>query len=80
MKNNEELYINKEEDNNKLIFYYYNPEYIDIILLEKIFNEIELKECLTNYCLEDINMENHNSYLLNELFKDKNAFRIIQRI
>ena len=77
LKNNEELCINKEED-NKLIFYYYNPEYIDIILLEKIFNEIELKECLTNYCLEDINMENHNSYLLNELFKDKNAFRIIQ--
>ena len=77
LKNNEELYINKN-DNNNIIFYYYNPEYIDIILLEKITNEIELKENLSNYCLDDYHLENNNSHLLNELFKDKKAYRIIQ--
>ena len=77
LKNSEELFINKN-DNDNLIFYYYNPEFIDIILLEKILNEIELKEGLTYYCLDDFYLENNNSYLYNELFKEKKAYRIIQ--
>ena len=75
LKSTENLYINKN-DNDNIIFYYYNPESIDIILLEKILNEIELKECLANYCLED--SQSDNSKMLNELFKDKKAYRLIQ--
>ena len=77
LKKSEELLINKN-DNDNLIFYYYNPEYIDIILLEKILNEIELKEGLTYYCLDDSHLENNISHLLDELLKDKKAYRIIQ--
>ena len=73
----DELFIN-ENDNDNLIFYYYNPEHIDIILLEKIINEVELKDDLQSYCLEDYHSDKKNSYLLNELFKDKKAYRIIQ--
>ena len=77
LKKNEESFINKN-DNNNIIFYYYDPEYIDIILLEKILNEIELKEDLINYCLEDFHPERTNSNFLNELFKDQKAYQIIQ--
>ena len=73
----EELYIDRK-DNDKIVFYYYSPEYIDIILLEKILREIDLTDDLADYCLEDSHTEKINSNLLEELFKDKIAFRIIQ--
>ena len=68
----------KKKERDNIIFYYYNPEYIDIILLEKILNEIELKDNISSYCLEDSYLDKENSYLLNELFKDRKAYRIIQ--
>ena len=73
----DELLINKN-DNDNIIFYYYDSEYIDIILLEKILNEVELKEDITSYCLEDSHTDKANSNFLNELFKDQKAYRIIQ--
>ena len=36
---------------NSIIFYYYEYKYIDIILIEKIINEISIKKNLRNYCL-----------------------------
>ena len=52
--------------NNEMInFYYYDNEFIDLILLEKICNDINLKETLDFYCTErntinDLNSQNQN--------------------
>ena len=44
-----------EELRNKemITFYYYDNEFIDLILLEKICNDINLKENLNFYCIEE---------------------------
>ena len=70
---------NKIHDNgNNIIFYYFDPEYIDIILLEKIFNGIELKEDLMNYCIEEYHYEKDSPELLKNLLKKKQYYRLIE--
>ena len=55
-ENESDILLNKK-NNNSIIFYYYEAEYIDIILLEKIMNEMLLRNNLKNYCLELIDNE-----------------------
>ena len=77
-KKDDEMFDNKDTNDNNIIFYYYKPEYFEIFLIEKILNEIELKENLINYCLDDTPFEKNNSALLDIFLKDKTSFRIIQ--
>ena len=51
---------------NSIIFYYYDSEYIDIILSEKIINEISIKNHLKNYCLE---LADYDNNLIPEILK-----------
>lgn len=56
-ENESDILLNKK-NNNSIIFYYYEAEHIDIILLEKIMNELSLRNNLKNYCLELVDIEN----------------------
>ena len=42
----------KTRNNEMITFYYYDNEFIDLILMEKICNDINLKENLDFYCTE----------------------------
>ena len=64
---------------NNIIFYYYAPEYIDIILLEKIFNSIELKDDLMSYCIEEYNYERNTPKLLENLLENKKNYKMIEK-
>ena len=84
-ENNHEIQKTKTQDtlligknNDKIIFYYYDPEYIDIILLEKIINSIELREDLMDYCLEEYHYEKNIPPLLESLLKSKKSYKIIE--
>ena len=55
---NESDILLTKKNNNTIIFYYYEAEHIDIILLEKIMNEMSLKNNIKNYCLELVDNEN----------------------
>ena len=59
-----------EELRNKemITFYYYDNEFIDLILLEKICNDINLKESLNSYCIEG-NVLNKIHLAKNDLMK-----------
>ena len=70
--------ININNNSNNIIFYYYNPEYIDIILLEKIFNDIELKEDIMSYCIEEYHYERENPKLLDILLNNKKTYKLIE--
>ena len=67
-----------DEKNNSIIFYYYESDYIDIILLEKIINEMYLKSELRNYCLK---LSDGQDYimpdLLNEFFTIQDYYKLI---
>ncbi len=66
--------------NNSIIFYYYESEYIDIILLEKIINEISLKGNLMNYCLELAEEDNYiTTDLLKEFLKFQEYYKLISK-
>ena len=65
-------------ENKNVIFYYYDPEYIDIILLEKIFNAIELKEDLMSYCIEEYKFEKDIPELLENLMDIKKNYKLIE--
>ena len=54
---NESDILLTKKNNNSIVFYYYEAEYIDIILLEKIMNEMLLRNNIKNYCLELVNDE-----------------------
>ena len=56
IENESDILLTKK-NNNSIIFYYYEAEYIDIILLEKIMNEMLLRNNLKNYCLELVDNE-----------------------
>lgn len=50
-----------EGRNNEMItFYYYDNEFIDLILLEKICNDVNLKETLDYYCTEKNMIDEYN--------------------
>ena len=66
------------KENNNIIFYYYDPEYIDIIILEKIFSSIELKEDLKSYCTEDYRLDKDNPELLINLLDIKKNYEMIE--
>ena len=64
----------KEKMNeSKIKFYYYEPSGIDLILLEKIFKDIEIKKNLRYYCTNSYTNEEYeplpSSTLLAELFE-----------
>ena len=67
-----------KKNNNSIIFYYYESEYIDIILVEKIINEMSLKNNLKNYCLELDDEENYiTPNLLKEFLKYQEYYKLI---
>jgi len=66
------------KENNNVIFYYYSPQYIDIILIEKIVIDIELKKDLMTYCIEESNNEKNNPPLLETLLEDKKHYKLIE--
>ena len=72
----DDLLLGKEKNN--IVFYYYSPQYIDIILIEKIVIDIELKKDLMTYCIEEYNYEKNNPPLLEKLFEDKKHYKIIE--
>ena len=45
--------IEELRNREMITFYYYDNEFIDLILLEKICNDINLKENLNYYCIEE---------------------------
>ena len=63
----------RTNDTKLITFYYYEPKYLDIILLEKIFKDIEIKDNLKYYCTNSYTNEEYESLeksnLLNELLK-----------
>ena len=63
-----------------ITFYYYDNEFIDLILLEKICNDLNLKETLDSYCTER-NMINDYNFQKEDLMKVmlemKEEFRLI---
>ena len=69
---------NNNENDDNVIFLYYDQEYIDIILLEKIFNAIELKEYLMNYCIEDYHYEKKKSEILDNLLTIKKNYKLFE--
>ena len=72
----DDLLLGKEKNN--IVFYYYSPHYIDIILIEKIVIDIELKKDLMTYCIEEYNYEKNNPPLLEKLFEDKKHYKLIE--
>ena len=72
----DDLLLGKEKNN--IVFYYYSPQYIDIILIEKIVIDIELKKDLMTYCIEEYNYEKNNPPLLEKLFEDKKHYKLIE--
>ena len=69
---------NFNNDDNNVLFYYYDKEYIDIILLEKIFNAIELKNDLMSYCIEDYHYEKESPELFENLLVIKKNYQMIE--
>ena len=69
---------NDNDNNPNIIFYYFSPQYIDIILLEKIFNAIELKEDLMSYCIEEYNYGRKTPKLLEKLLYNKQKYKNIE--
>ena len=65
--------IIRTNDTKLITFYYFEPKYLDIILLEKIFKDIEIKDNLKYYCTNSYTNEEYESLeksnLLNELLK-----------
>ena len=74
LKNNK----NDNNNNDNIIFYYYAPSSIDIILLEKILNAIELKEELIRCCLKDNYLERENPELFQNLLNMKKNYNMIE--
>lgn len=72
----DDLLVGKE--NNNIVFYYYSPQFIDIILIEKIVNDIELKKDLMTYCIEEYNSGKNNPPLLEKFFEDKKQYKLIE--
>ena len=68
---------NFNNNNNNVIFYYYDKEYIDIILLEKILNLIQLKKDLMSYCIEDYHYEKENLEIFDNLLVLKKNYQMI---
>ena len=68
----------RTNDTKLITFYYYEPKYLDIILLEKIFKDIEIKDNLKYYCTNSYTNEEYESLeksnLLNELLKLQKKF------
>ena len=74
LKNNK----NDNNNNDNIIFYYYAPSSIDIILLEKILNAIELKEELIRCCLKNNYLERENPELFQNLLNMKKNYNMIE--
>ena len=70
------LLTNKKR--NSINFFYYESKYIDIILIEKIINEISLRLNLKNYCLELAEYDNCKiPNLLKQFLKNQNYYKLI---
>ena len=78
--NDSELLLNKKNNNNSIIFYYYENKYIDIILIEKIINEISIKDILRNYSLESLDEGNYAiPEILIRFLKDQEYYQLITK-
>jgi hypothetical protein len=60
--------IEELRNREMITFYYYDNEFIDLILLEKICNDINLKENLNYYCIEE-NIQNKIHIAKDDLMK-----------
>ena len=69
----EELNEEIKQNDSKIKFYYYEPNGIDLLLLEKIFKDIEVKKNLRYYCTNSYTNEEyeplHSSKLMEVLFE-----------
>ena len=76
--NENDTLFEKDSNNSSIIFYYYESSYIDIILIEKIINEIALKVHIKDYCLELAEGENERTPpLLKELLHNLNYYKLM---
>ena len=70
--------IIKKNYTRLITFYYYEPKILDIILLEKIFKDIEIQKNLKYYCTNSFTNEEYksleNSKLLKQLLDLQNRF------
>ena len=72
--------IIKLRTKNLINFYYYDNEFLDLIFLEKICNDIYIKENINFYCTNknfDLNEYNKNEDLLQKILLMKNEFRLM---
>ena len=72
--------IIKLRTNNLINFYYYDNEFLDLIFLEKICNDIYISENINYYCTNknfDLNEYNKNEDLLQKILLMKKEFRLM---
>ena len=72
--------MSKLRSNNLIYFYYYDNEYIDLIFLEKICNDIHVSNNLNYYCANvngDISDDNIHEDLLKKILSMKKEFKLI---
>ena len=73
---------NKKKNDYKIKFYYYDPNGVDLLFLEKIFKDIEVKKNLRYYCTNSFTNEEYeplpSSKLLIVLFELQNRLESIK--
>ena len=70
----------KLRTNNLINFYYYDNEYLDLIFLEKICNDIHISENINYYCTNknfEFNEDNIYENLLKKILLMKKEFKLI---
>ena len=79
-QNESDVLFDKKSISDSIIFYYYDSSHIDIILLEKIMIEIELKINISNYCLQLADGGNEKvTPLLKELLQNLNFYNVMYK-
>ena len=72
--------IIKRRTNNLINFYYYDNEYLDLIFLEKICNDIHINNNINYYCTNTNNelvYDNYHEDLLKKILLMKKEFKLI---
>ena len=72
--------MSRSRTNNLINFYYYDNEYLDLIFLEKICNDIHISNNINYYCTNingDINDDNIHEDLLKKILSMKKEFKLI---
>ena len=79
-QNESDVLFDKKSISDSIIFYYYDSSHIDIILLEKIMIEIELKINISNYCLQLADGGNEKvPPFLKELLQNLNFYNVMYK-